>query len=119
MQPLLITHLSIVSSIGAGRAETLSSLRSGASGLRPCQFETVELPTYVGEIDALTDFKLPEAFAAFDCRNNRLAEMTLAQDEFEVAVADSSRTLWPATGWPVPGHQYLRNSAGRAGLPGT
>ena len=95
MQPLLISHLSIVSSIGAGRAETLSSLRSGASGLRPCQFETVELPTYVGEIDALADFKLPEALAAFDCRNNRLAEMALAQDEFEVAVAGSVARYGP------------------------
>ena len=95
MQPLLISRLSIVSSIGAGLAETLLSLRSGASGLRPCQFETVELPTYVGEIDALADFKLPAALAAFDCRNNCLAEMALAQDEFEVAVANSVARYGP------------------------
>ena len=119
MQPLLISHLSIVSSIGAGRAETLSSLRSGTSGLRPCQFETVELPTYVGEIDALADFKLPEAFAAFDCRNNRLAEMALAQDEFEVAVAGSVARYGPRRIGLFLGTEYLGNSAGRTGLPGT
>ena len=90
MQPLLISHLAIVSSLGAGRAETLSSLRSGTSGLRPCQFETVELPTYVGEIDALADFKLPEELAAFDCRNNRLAEMAFVQDGFAEFVRDWS-----------------------------
>ncbi len=47
------------------------------------------LPTYVGEIDALADVALPDALAAFDCRNNRLAEMALGQDGFEEAVADA------------------------------
>ena len=87
MHPLQLSSLSIVSSIGAGLAATLSSLRSGASGLRPCGFETVTLPTYTGEVEALADFALPPAFAAFDCRNNRLAEMALVQDGFDDAVA--------------------------------
>jgi 3-oxoacyl-[acyl-carrier-protein] synthase-1 len=47
----------------------------------------VELPTYVGEVEGLDDIKLPEALASFDCRNNRLAEMTLREDGFEGAVA--------------------------------
>ncbi|HEY3847929.1 MAG TPA: beta-ketoacyl-[acyl-carrier-protein] synthase family protein [Acetobacteraceae bacterium] len=87
MQPLRLSHFSIVSSIGAGQAATLSSLLAGRSGLRPCHFETVDLPTYVGEVEALGDVRLPEAFAAFDCRNNRLAEKALGQDGFEHAVA--------------------------------
>ena len=89
MHPLLTGPLTIASSAGVGMAATLSSLRSGASGLRPCQFETVRLPTYVGAIDALADVALPDALAAFDCRNNRLAEMALRQDGFEEAVADA------------------------------
>src|SRR5579872_2893210 len=87
MQPLGISHLSVVSCIGAGQSATLSALQSGASGLRPCQFESVNLPTYIGEVEALADFTLPKALAAFDCRNNRLAEMALVQDGFEPAVA--------------------------------
>jgi 3-oxoacyl-[acyl-carrier-protein] synthase-1 len=87
MQPLRLSHFSIVSSIGAGHAATLSSLLAGHSGLRPCQFETVDLPTYVGEVEALDDVSLPEAFAAFDCRNNRLAEKAFGQDGFGDAVA--------------------------------
>jgi 3-oxoacyl-[acyl-carrier-protein] synthase I len=87
MQPLLLSHFSVVSSIGAGLAATLASLRTGASGLRPCAFETVDLPTYVGEVAGLDDARLPAAFAAFDCRNNRLAEMVLGQDGFADAVA--------------------------------
>jgi 3-oxoacyl-[acyl-carrier-protein] synthase I len=87
MLPLLISHLSIVSSIGAGQSATLSALRSGTSGLRACGFETVALPTYVGQVEALDTCELPKALAAFDCRNNRLAEMALGQDGFRDAVA--------------------------------
>jgi len=87
MQPLLLCQLSIVSSIGAGLSATLASLRAGSSGLRPCVFETVALPTYVGEVAALDDVKLPPALADFDCRNNRLAEVVLTQDGFEDAAA--------------------------------
>jgi 3-oxoacyl-[acyl-carrier-protein] synthase I len=87
MHPLLLSHFSIVSSIGAGLAATFSSLLAGTSGLRPCGFETVDLPTYVGEVAALDDVRLPQALAAFDCRNNRLAEKVLGQDGFEDAVA--------------------------------
>jgi 3-oxoacyl-[acyl-carrier-protein] synthase-1 len=87
MHPLLLSHFSVVSCIGAGLAATLASLRADTSGLRPCAFETVDLPTYVGEVAALNDVRLPESLAAFDCRNNRLAELVLGQDGFEAAVA--------------------------------
>ena len=87
MRPLRLGHLSLVSCMGAGLPATLAALRSGASFLRPCRFETVDLPTYVGTIDALAECGLPVAFAAFDCRNNRLAEMALGQDGFAAAVA--------------------------------
>ena len=87
MHPLRLSHYTIVSSIGAGLDATLASLREGRSGLRPCAFETVDLPTYVGEVPALDDVRLPAALAGFDCRNNRLAEMALGQDGFEDAVA--------------------------------
>src|SRR6185312_15444300 len=85
MHPLHVSHFSIVSSIGIGQAATVASLRSGFSGLHPCAFETVDLPTYVGEIEGLAAVALPDALADFDCRNNRLAEMALAQDGFAAA----------------------------------
>jgi 3-oxoacyl-[acyl-carrier-protein] synthase-1 len=76
----------IVSSVGFGQDATLSALESGHSGLLPCHFETVTLPTWTGEIEALDNIRLPAAFAEFDCRNNRLAEIALAQDGFADAV---------------------------------
>jgi 3-oxoacyl-[acyl-carrier-protein] synthase-1 len=89
MQSCRVSHVSIVSSIGAGQEATLAALRAGTSGLRPCDFETVDLPTFTGPVDDIDYFRLPKALAAFDCRNNRLAEMALPRDGFEDAVADA------------------------------
>jgi 3-oxoacyl-[acyl-carrier-protein] synthase-1 len=95
MQPLLLSSFSIVSSIGAGQAATVSALRSGASGLLPCMFETARLPTYVGEISMLAEFELSAELSAFDCRNNRLAELALRLDGFADAVSASVARYGP------------------------
>ncbi|MGD0432788.1 MAG: beta-ketoacyl-[acyl-carrier-protein] synthase family protein [Acetobacteraceae bacterium] len=86
MQPLALSHMCIVSSVGFGQDATVSALESGRSGLRPCRFESIDLPTWTGEIEALDNIRLPAAYAPFECRNNRLAEIALAQDGFADAV---------------------------------
>lgn len=87
MQPLTLNHMCIVSCAGFGQQATLAALASGHSGLQPCHFETVALPTWTGEIEALDNVRLPPEYAAFDCRNNRLAEIALGQDGFTEVVA--------------------------------
>ena len=87
MQPLAFSDVSIVTSLGAGRAQTLAALREGRSGLAPCNFDHLPFPTYVGEIPRLDGNPLEGAFAGFDCRNNRLAALTLQQDHFMESVA--------------------------------
>jgi 3-oxoacyl-[acyl-carrier-protein] synthase-1 len=91
-----MTALCIASSLGAGLDATLAALRRGVSGLAPCRFETVDLPTWVGEVPGLDALPLEPAFARFDCRNNRLAQRALAQDGFEAAVA-AARARYGAT----------------------
>jgi len=54
----------------------------------PCAFETVDLETQVGEVPGVDATALPHALQAFDCRNNRLAQLGLAQDGFSEAVAE-------------------------------
>jgi 3-oxoacyl-[acyl-carrier-protein] synthase I len=81
-----MTAACVVSSLGSGMAATLAALRHGVSGLRPCRFETVDLPTFVGEVAGLDDWRLDQELARFDCRNNRLARLALSQDGFEPAV---------------------------------
>jgi 3-oxoacyl-[acyl-carrier-protein] synthase-1 len=76
----------IASCVGFGRKATLAALASGHSGLTPCHFETVSLPTWTGEIDGLDTVQLPRSLDAFDCRNNKLAEIAIRQDGFDDAV---------------------------------
>jgi 3-oxoacyl-[acyl-carrier-protein] synthase I len=86
VQPLAMTAYCIASSLGPGRSATLSALQHGTSGLLPCRFETVDLPTYVGEVAGLEEIRLDPALNRYDCRNNRLARLALAQDGFEPAI---------------------------------
>jgi 3-oxoacyl-[acyl-carrier-protein] synthase I len=86
LNPLRLTHYTATSSIGRGLEQTLSALQDLRSGLAPCNFDTVELKTFVGEVMGLEDVKLPAHLSEYDCRNNRLALLGLLQDGFEEAV---------------------------------
>ena len=76
----------MTSCLGSGLDAARRALREGTSGLAKLDFETVELDTYAGEIRGVDEARLPASLARFDCRNNRAAEMGLAQDGFEGAV---------------------------------
>ncbi len=85
--PLLLRHVTATSCLGRGLAAHLQAMQSNRSGLAPCRFETVDLPTWVGEVEGVDQTRLPPALAEFDCRNNRLAELALQQDAFAEHVA--------------------------------
>lgn len=86
MSPLWISHFTATSGIGIGLGQTLAALRERRSGLAPCTFDTVDLRTFVGEVEGVDAISLPADLADFDCRNNRLALLGLRQDGFEDAV---------------------------------
>ena len=67
-------------------AATLESLLEQRSGLRSCDFETVDIETHIGEVAGVDEVRLPRDLHPFDCRNNRLAELALRQDGFFEAV---------------------------------
>ncbi len=87
MQQLSLSHFTVTSALGSGLGATLAALRSRRSPLRPCDFETAALPTHIGAVDGLDAYPVGGALAAYDCRNNRLAQLTLDQDGFRAAVA--------------------------------
>ena len=87
MRPVLISAYTMTSCLGRGLAPTRAAMRARRTGLAPCRFETVELPTYVGAIDGVDDTRLPAELSGYDCRNNRAAETGLSQDGFIDAVA--------------------------------
>ncbi len=74
------------SCIGKGAAQTFQSLTEGRSGLTHCDFETVDINTHIGEVPGVDAAALPDDLRRFDCRNNRLAELALQQDDFYEAV---------------------------------
>ena len=91
LNPLWLSHFTATSGIGRGLPETLGALRERRGGLAPCAFDTVDLPTFVGEVAGVDAVQLPGQLAAFDCRNNRLAFLGLMQDGFADAVAAAVR----------------------------
>ncbi len=86
MKPLAITARTVTNALGRGVAASLAALRAEQSGLRPCDFEDADLPTWIGRVAGLENEPLTGEFAAFDCRNNRLAHIGLEQDGFAAAV---------------------------------
>lgn len=89
MTPLAIPHFTMTSCLGRGLNETTLALQAGRSGLKPCDFETVDIDTWIGEVDGVDEVRLPEHLLCFDCRNNRLAQLGLQQDGFDQAVREA------------------------------
>ena len=87
LNPLWLSHFTATSGIGRGLPQTLAALRQRRGGLVPCAFDTVDLPTFIGEVPGVDAVQLPTQLATFDCRNNRLAFLGLMQDGFADAVA--------------------------------
>lgn len=86
MTPLLLSHFTATTCLGHGLGPTRAALENVASGLKLCDFETVRLNTWIGEVPGVDDTHLPAALAHHDCRNNRLALLGLEADGFADAV---------------------------------
>ena len=87
MQPLAITRYSLVNGAGMGADAVFDALLERRSGLTRCDFETVALDTYIGRVRGLEEARVRDDLAAYDCRNNRLAQVGLELDGFTGAVA--------------------------------
>lgn len=87
LQPLVISRFSIVNCLGAGADATLRALREKRSGLNRCDFETVDLETWIGRVAGLEALQVRADLRAYECRNNRLAQLGLELDGFADAVA--------------------------------
>jgi 3-oxoacyl-[acyl-carrier-protein] synthase-1 len=86
LKALHLSSFTATSAIGRGLGDTLDALRQRRSGLQPCAFDSVDLKTHVGQVADVDAITLRPGLAAFDCRNNRLAQLALEQDGFANAV---------------------------------
>lgn len=75
-----------VTGLGRGVDALADALARRRSALAPCRFETVQLDTMVAEVEGLDAAPLRPDLAAYECRNNRLAQLALEQDGFADAV---------------------------------
>jgi 3-oxoacyl-[acyl-carrier-protein] synthase I len=83
VKPLLLSAYTATTCLGVGLNAHRTAVRDGRSGLAPCTFETVDVPTWVGEVAGVDDVVLPEALTSYNCRNHRLALLALQADGFE------------------------------------
>lgn len=87
VQPVSISHFSIVNCLGETSHALLTALSRNQSGLRHCDFEDVALDTCIGRVAGLETVRIRADLAVHDCRNNRLAQFALEQDDFAQKVA--------------------------------
>lgn len=69
-----------------GREANWNAIAQQRTGLKPCTFESVSLPTYVGQVSGVEDAALPQRLNDYLCRNNQLAYLALQQDSFVQSV---------------------------------
>lgn len=82
IDPIFITAYTTTSALGRGLADHLDSLRKERSGLRDNDFTSEPLTCSIGRVTGLEQAALPDAYAAYECRNNRLAWLGIEADGF-------------------------------------
>ncbi|MBB5886898.1 beta-ketoacyl-ACP synthase [Xanthomonas sp. LMG 8992] len=91
MAPVAIRAYTATNALGSGLQAQAAALREGRSGLRRNDFGPQPLECWIGRVDALETAALPDALAAWECRNNRLAWLALQQDGMAAAVAAAAQ----------------------------
>ena len=128
VSPLVLTSFTAVNALGQGKAAIYAALRDGRTGLTRCDFEDAKVKTFCGRVAGLEEAPIDGALSEFDGRNNRLAEIGLAQDNFGDAVAWARKRYGAARiaviiGTSTSGileteHAYRRRDPANGDLPG-
>src|ERR671914_1885987 len=79
--------MTTTTTLGRGLCATRLALETMRPGLSPNDFEDSALEGYIGRVTGLEDEPVITSLAEFDCRNHRLAQLSLRQDNFEAAVS--------------------------------
>jgi 3-oxoacyl-[acyl-carrier-protein] synthase-1 len=93
MTKLLLSHYTATSCLGHGLTATFEALAAARGGLAPCRFESVVLDTHIGEVAGVDAVRLPADLQVYNCRNNRLAQLGLEQDDF-IGAVHASAARW-------------------------
>ena len=89
--PLRVTASTVTSAAGAGKAALFAAMREGRSALTANDFGVEPLATWIGRVADVESSPLPNALAAWECRNDRLAWLGLNADAFIDTVQGARR----------------------------
>ncbi|MGO1069938.1 beta-ketoacyl-[acyl-carrier-protein] synthase family protein [Lysobacter sp. CA199] len=92
MPPLAIRAYTATTALGQGLQAQARALRERRSGLRRNDFaplapDQAPLDCWIGRVEGVEDAPLPDALSDWECRNNRLAWMSLQHDGVPEAIA--------------------------------
>jgi 3-oxoacyl-[acyl-carrier-protein] synthase I len=89
MPALAISAYTATTALGRGRDALIEALRGRRSGLRRNDFgDDQRLDCWIGRVDGLEQLPLPASWSQWECRNNRLAWLSLQQDGILEAAAE-------------------------------
>lgn len=92
MKPLPMTASTLTNACGVGTTDVRSMLIRGETGLTANDFEPAAvLDTWIGRVRRIDAVRVASEYALYDCRNNRLAQLALEQDDFPIAVEAAMR----------------------------
>ncbi|MEZ5703633.1 MAG: beta-ketoacyl-[acyl-carrier-protein] synthase II, partial [Burkholderiaceae bacterium] len=74
MYPIHLSAFTLTTCLGQGLAANREALARERPGLARCDFDSVELDTWVGAVAGVDAVRLPAHLRRFDCRNNRLVQ---------------------------------------------
>ena len=89
-QKLQLSSYTMTTALGQGLTAQRQAIAEQQTGLRICDLENVDLETWIGRVDGVEDVILPAELAEYACRNNQLAWLGLAQDDFQGQVATAA-----------------------------
>jgi 3-oxoacyl-[acyl-carrier-protein] synthase-1 len=82
-----ISATTVVHPVGHGVAALWDAVAQGRSGLRRNDLDWCDLPCWIGAVPGVDDARLAAHLGDWDCRNHRLAWMSLQDAAFRHAVA--------------------------------
>jgi 3-oxoacyl-[acyl-carrier-protein] synthase I len=95
LKPLILSKFTLTTAVGCGLKEHEQALLSLRSGLSYRDSDFINLDTYIGRVKRIEDSPLVARLKEFDCRNNRLAQLALQQDDFEQSVEEAKNRYGP------------------------
>lgn len=95
MESLILSKFTLTSALGCGLKELEQALFNQRPGLKPCDLEFADINAYIGRVDEIEDSPVVDRLKKYDCRNNRLAQLALQQDDFEQTVEDAKIRYGP------------------------